>query len=220
MDFKTLVMTIPGAPAPGHKLKKLKRPGTVQASDTFQDDRAELHGSAMDGAAGGAKLVWQATPEAFSALGGYLRPGKTVSGAANGAAVEIGNANVRFTARVMAMPSAGGTLNFDLRKPRADLGPVYSSCYRLQVSPTGVVRLQRKVDGSSYITVATATAVLLATDVVGVEIYGRQISLIVNGEPDVMWTEENTLLSGRFFEIFVGAQFSLYVDWVKFEALT
>lgn len=212
----TLLLTIPGTPAPGSNLLQLPTPATPLVSDTFADDRADLDGTNTDSGLGGSARTWKANPGAFRTEAGYLRQKNATAAAIMGAGLEVGNGNIRGTFGLMSVGAS--FYNFDFRKTAIDNGSASSPCYRLRVTTAGVVELLRKPQATGgYSVVSVGSHVMVAPGSVGLEIVGRDLRIQIDGQTVETWTEPQTLLTGNFFEMVVSSGFSAYVDYVRFE---
>lgn len=213
----TLLLSIPGNPAPGANLPKLPRPVTAITSDTFTGgDVSDIDGRMTDAALGGVPMEWSSGPANSYAISS----GRLVRGSANtgisGAALNVGTGNIRMTAVLGALPSTN--LYLDIRKATPDLGAAVTSCYRLRVSSTGTVELQRKPVSGSADVISTGTHTIGGTDTVGLEIYGGDLSIMING--DVVETvHDNSPLTGGWFEIYQGNAATLNLVSIKFDAV-
>lgn len=212
----TLLLTIPGSPAPGANLLQLPTPSVPQASDGFSVDRSDINGAPTDSGLGGAPLTWQANAGAFRSEGGYLRQNNANSSPVMGAGLNVGNGNIRGTFGLMSLGVQN--FNFDFRKSAIDNGAAASPCYPLRVTTAGLVELLRKQQPTAnYVVVSVGSHVMAAPGAVGLEIVGRAFRIQIDGQTVETWNEPQTVLSGNFFELVVSAGFSAYIDYERFD---
>jgi len=212
----TLLLTIPGSPAPGANLLQLPTPSVPRASDGFSVDRADINGAPFDSQFGGLPATWEASAGAFKIEGGYLRHNNANASPVMGAGTNVGNGNIRGTIGLMSLGAQN--FNFDFRKTAIDKGSAASPCYRLRVSTTGVVELLRKPQATgSYVVVSVGSHVMTAPGAVGLEIVDRAFRIQIDGRTVETWYEPQTVLTGNYFELVVSAGFSAYIDYVRFD---
>lgn len=147
----------------------------IVTSDSFDRADGALAGSSTDAALGGVAKAWTAVTAAFRILGNTL-----VRNAASAviAGFDAGVVDVQVTAKVAALPASG---DFIVLYGRAGSVAATVDSYRVTVSGTGVMTLQRSVSTTVTTLASTAPGVVMAGDVVGLRADGTTIDLVRNG---------------------------------------
>jgi len=213
----TLLLSIPGNPAPGSNLPKLPPSLSPITSDTFTGgDASDISGRMTDAVLGGSPLEWSSGPaNSYAISGGRLVRGSYTSGI-SGAALNVGSGPIRMTAVLGALTSTN--LFLDLRKSEPNLGATLTDCYRLRVTSAGLVEVQRRQGSGSAAVISTGTHSISAGASVGLQIVGTEITLLINGDVVEVMTDSSPLIGG-WFEIYQGNAATLNLVSITFYAV-
>lgn len=214
----TLVLRIDGFPAAGANLPKLPFSYNVFASDTFTGgDVANINGRVIDNGLGGTTaLNWVSSPaNSYAISSGKLVRGSYIGGI-SGAALNVGSSDIRMTISISALPSTNAF--FDLRKSAPNLGAVITDCYRLRVSSTGLIEVQKKAGSASAEVISTGSYTITSGSTVGLQVVNNELTLFINGSAQETIVD-STPLTGGYFEIYQGATATLSLSSVIFESV-
>lgn len=213
----TLVLFIPGSPAPGANLPILPRPYKTLISDTFTGgDVADINGRHTDSALGGTQATWLSGPtNSYAITNGKLVRGAYTTGI-SGAALNVGSDDIKVTISLAALPSTNAF--FDLRKSAPNLSATITDCYRLRVSSTGVVEVQKKIGSAGASVISIGSHIVTAGGSVGLQIINNKLTLFVNEIEVESIADENTLV-GSYFEIYQGSSATISLNSILFQGI-
>lgn len=214
----TLVFRIDGFPAAGANLPKLPFSYNVFASDTFTGgDVADIDGRVIDNGLGGnTALNWGSSPSnSYAITNGKLVRGSYISGI-SGAALNVGSSDIRMTIGVNNLPSTNAF--FDLRKVAPNYGATITDCYRLRVTSTGLVEVQKKAGSTGAEVISTGSYLITQGMSVGLQIVSNKLTLFINDIEQETITD-STPLTGGYFEIYQGNSATLSLSSVIFESV-
>lgn len=213
----TLVLRIDGFPAAGANLPKLPFQYVAEVSDTFTGgDTLDINGRTTDSGLGGTSATWVSSPaNSYAISSGKLVRGSASSGI-SGAALNVGNNAIRMTISIGTLTSTNAF--FDLRKVTPDGSGTITDCYRLRVSNTGLVEVQKKVGSPSASVISVGSYSISGNSTVGLQIINNELTLFINGSAQETIIDSSPL-TGSYFEIYQGSTATISLSSVLFESV-